>query len=213
MRPSIRISHACILFFLITNVFEARAEETSDTSIDSFLGDAEDTREIVPLNYEQLKEFHTGNIVVDSALNLSLLRTGTAYVWGGSDWNKGIDCSHFTMKVLQEVAQPYNEYLTTRDMIDIVESNGLKRVPKNQMRPGDLLVYGFYDADHNWHGHVVVLVDENYVNSNGKRGLVVGSHGGLGVEFIVYGGFPESYRDEGKLQTVLRPSSRLLTTD
>jgi hypothetical protein len=186
---------------------EVRAEEAIDTSIDAYLGDFNETRSVVSLSYDQIKRYHTNNIVIDSALNLSSLRTGTPYLWGSGDWAKGIDCSHFTMKIFQEVAQPYKEYLTTENLADISESNGLKRVPKEQMRPGDLLVYGFLDENQKWHGHVVILVDKDYTDGTGRRGLVVGSHGGLGVQFITYGGFPDVYREQGKLQAVLRLSS------
>jgi hypothetical protein len=111
------------------------------------------------------------------------------------------------MRIFQDVAQPYNEYMTTRDLANLRSANGLTRVAKNDMRPGDLLVYGFYDQDNAWHGHVVVLVDKEYVHGSGKRGLVVGSHGTFGVAFITFEGFPETYREDGKLVAVLRATN------
>ena len=55
-----------------------------------------------------------------------------------------------------------------------------------------------------WHGHVVILVDAGF-SAGGRRGLVVGSHGDLGVEFLTYDGFPDYFRERTiTLRNVLR---------
>ena len=95
--------------------------------------------------------------------------------------------------------------MTTSTLKNIKKSNGLKKVSVEEMKKGDLLVYGYYDSKGKWHGHVVVVVYESY-SAGGFQGLTVGSHGGgAGVRFITYRGFPHYYRKENvKLYNVLR---------
>lgn len=119
---------------------------------------------------------------------------GVPYVWGGGTW-AGIDCSHFTQRVYNDVGVNYGGYLTTHDMKKVNENSKFVAVSKNNMKPGDLLVYGYYGIkDKQWHGHVVVLIDKAYKSSHGKKGLTVGSHSKVGVQFVSYTGFPKFFK-------------------
>ncbi|MEZ4741667.1 MAG: NlpC/P60 family protein [Bdellovibrionota bacterium] len=199
-----------MIFFFSTSILYGAS------SADSMIGDAPlenvfkfdaGTRDVINLSVSELEGYKTGDVYLDTMLTLALLRTETVYKWGGDDWRKGVDCSHFTMKVYQDAAQYYNSYLTTSTLKNITNANGLRKVAKEDMQPGDLLVYGYYDEDGKWHGHVVILVDQSF-RENGKKGLVVGSHGGIGVKFISYTGFPEYYRSRNiTLRNILRVES------
>ena len=198
---------------LLVEEFSNKLEDNllGESPIDDFLNheDLQRNRTVVDLVYQDIKSFHLDNIYLDTLLNISLIRTGTPYKWGGSNWN-GIDCSHFTFKIYQTVGLYYSKYMTTYILKDVKDKNGLIAVPPSEMKPGDLLVYGFYDQNKQWHGHVVLLVDSNYSNEkytgDNSTGLTVGSHGdGIGVEFIIYEGFPNYYiAPYVKLRTVLR---------
>lgn len=164
-------------------------------------------RNIINFTYEEIKELEEGILWKDSLLMLSTIRQGVPYDWGGDSWISGIDCSHFTRKVMQEVGNYYHNYMTTHSLKSVRNSNGLISVPIDEATQGDLLVYGYYNSEGKWSGHVVILVDAEYFDGQ-FRGLVVGSHGGgAGVRFITFNGFPDFYRQPHlKLRNVLRVS-------
>lgn len=144
----------------------------------------------------------------DSLLYLFSVRQGVPFAWGGNSWHRGVDCSHFTMKIFQDLGAYYHNYQTTLTMKNITDSNGYYRVPIEEARFGDMLVYGTFTSPEEpgkWFGHVVILVDKDFVQDD-FRGLVIGSHGEeVGVKFISYKGFPLYYRRKDvRLYNVLR---------
>ncbi len=106
----------------------------------------------------------------------------------------------------------YDRYQATRGLAKVQESNGLVRVASwADARPGDLLVYGYFDhpeTQKGWHGHVVILIDPAG-DLTGQRGLVLGAHGGQvrQVAYVVAQGFDQQYFRESRseLRAVLRP--------
>jgi hypothetical protein len=160
---------------------------------------------IVSLDYASLRRMLPGQLAIDTAMQIGLVRRGVPYKWGGDNWVDGLDCSHFTRKIFDIGGTGYSRYMTTAQLRDHVSGDGLSMVEPHAMRPGDLLVYG-YEDDEGWHGHVVVLIDASYNHPSGLRGLVLGSHGSIGVQFVSYPGFPEYYREPHiTLRRVLRP--------
>lgn len=131
---------------------------------------------------------------------------GTPYKWGGTRMEKGIDCSNFTWQLFHSTTDSYESFLSTRTMAVLKERNGLKRVPVNESRPGDLLVYGYHNGK-KWYGHVVILIDKEGKTS-GHKGLVLGAHGGNvnAVQFITFTGYEKGYfkHPRMKLCNVLR---------
>ena len=153
-----------------------------------------------------LRSYWGDNIHHNSLLYMAFTRAGTPYVWGGYSWLKGIDCSHFTMRLFQDLGAYYTKYQTTYNLKSVRVSNGYYRVPLSAAKFGDMLVYGRENTEtKEWAGHVVILLDPDFKQDNFK-GLVVGAHGSdVGVRFISYKGFPHYYRlPEVKLHNVLR---------
>lgn len=155
-----------------------------------------------------LNEYRQGSWHYDSLLYLFKVRQGVPFAWGGNSWQRGVDCSHFTMKIFQDLGAYYHRYQTTLTMKNITDDNGYYRVSVEEARFGDMLVYGTFTSPEEpgkWFGHVVILIDKDFVQ-NGFRGLVIGSHGEeVGVRFISYKGFPFYYRRKDvRLYNVLR---------
>ncbi len=210
-----------ILLFLIIVTFSTQTfstesgSELGEYSLGDILNTSDDdgTSSVVALTYDDLKNFHTGNPYIDTVLNLSMIRQGVSYTWGGNEWMTGVDCSHFTMKVYQAVSNVYNKYYTTNMLRKIEDENGLYSVSSvDEIIPGDLLVYGQVNSEtKEWAGHVVIVVDKEYKNGD-DTGLVVGSHGGgLGVRFITYKGFPHFYKQQSSpLHKILRVRTQSL---
>ena len=157
------------------------------------------------LNKDKVMKRYLGESVhKDALLYLSYVREGTPYLFGGNNWLRGIDCSHFTMRIFQGLGLYYRTYQSTILLKGLDDENGLKSIPLDKAEFGDMLVYGFYDKGGSWNGHVVILLDSNFKRS-GFKGLVVGSHGGMGVKFLSYKGFPHYYRESSTiLRNVLR---------
>lgn len=185
-----------IYFLLLYSLSSYAIDTKGEAPIDDFFSfDGPKTREVVKFDYESLAKIKNGELAWDTLSNVGLIRVGTPYLWGGDDWIKGLDCSHFTKKILEIVGKDYAEYLVTEQLKNIKDEKGLISVPASEMKTGDMLVYGAYDAESKWHGHVVILMDADYSYQNFK-GLALGSHGTVGVQFVVYEGFPHYYRSK-----------------
>jgi len=134
--------------------------------------------------------------VWNEVVNNSWMHVGTPYEWGGDDWT-GIDCSHFTQLIWNEGRDIYPVYMQTEQLKSITKiKHGLKPINLKDATAGDLLVYGKESFFQKWRGHVVMLVAK-------KEGIVVGSHGSIGVQFIKFAGYPEAYQGY-TLKKVLR---------
>ena len=200
-----------LLLFCIS--FSAWAQPHGDKDIDALIDkklglDAQsfDNTRLI-LNKDKVMQRYKGDSIHKNVLlYLSYVREGTPYLFGGNDWTRGIDCSHFTMRIFQDFGLYYNYYQSTILLKSVVKENGLQSVSIDKAEFGDMLVYGFYERG-NWNGHVVILLDSEFKQGNFK-GLVVGSHGSIGVKFISFKGFPHYYRERStKLWNVLRLSS------
>lgn len=187
-----------------------KAQAQGEGGIDDFLaarhslGHKEHTQLIVDMDDSLFNQYRTDNIHLNTLLYLAMIRQGTPYRWGGRNWMTGVDCSNFTMKIFQDIGAYYRNFQVTHTLRGVKKSNGYYRVPLDEARAGDMLVYGSYD-DGEWNGHVVILVDRDFRHRD-FLGLVVGSHGNeVGVRFISYKGFPHYYRrPDIKLRNVLR---------
>ena len=162
-----------LVFFLLPFIFAATPEQ-GEIGIDDFLASShkvhsleeEETQLLLDVDDNLLNRYRSGNIYRDSLLYLSFIRNGTPFAWGGNDWLKGVDCSHFTMKIFQDFGAYYKDYMTTQAMKDVEDTNGYYSVSIADMKFGDMLVYGSYGEPdgrrRRWAGHVVILVDKNF---------------------------------------------------
>lgn len=168
--------------------------------------DAKDPVTVVKLSEWRLGQIGKQSESLDALLQLAKESVGVPYVWGGTRLKEGIDCSNFTWMLFKTLGKPYERFVGTRFMATIKERNGLKKVSWEEVKPGDLLVYG-YSEGKKWFGHVVILIDKSGKVS-GHPGLVLGAHGGDvdSVQFITYEGFDDGYfkHPRMKLCNVLR---------
>ena len=204
MRPYV-FALWCILLSV-----DVKAQEGGEGGIDDFLTathaleEEEQTQLIVDMDDSLFNQYRTDNIHFNTLLYLAMIRQGTPYRWGGRNWLRGVDCSNFTMKIFQDIGAYYKSFQTTYTMRKVKNSNGYYSIPIDEATAGDMLVYGAYEG-RKWNGHVVILVDRDFLHGD-FSGLVVGSHGNkVGVRFISYKGFPHYYRrPDVKLRNVLR---------
>lgn len=92
---------------------------------------------------------------------------GTPYVWGGTDLEKGVDCSGYIYSVLKDFGISVDR--TSRQM----SSNGFY-VSKDELRPGDLV---FFDSDGVNDGQVshvgMYIGDGKYIHSSSGKAYSV----------------------------------------
>lgn len=67
-------------------------------------------------------------------VNYALQFVGNPYVWGGTSLTNGVDCSGFTMKVMQKFGVSLPHYSGSQAQMG-------KGIKSSQMRPGDLIFY------------------------------------------------------------------------
>ncbi len=67
-------------------------------------------------------------------VNYALQFVGNPYVWGGTSLTNGVDCSGFTMKVLEKFGVSLPHYSGSQAQMG-------KGIKSSQMRPGDLIFY------------------------------------------------------------------------
>jgi cell wall-associated NlpC family hydrolase len=128
---------------------------------------------------------------------------GVRYKWGGTQLDKGIDCSNYTWQLYRSLGLGYDRFLSTMALSRVNRANGLRKVSFADALAGDLLVYGYRDEAGKWRGHVVILVDKDG-NTTGHRGLVLGAHGASvdGVQFVTFNGFDKGYFKDPKMRLV-----------
>ena len=162
---------------------------------------------IVPATQYLVKRASETNATINKLLQTAKPSFGVDYVWGGTQLERGIDCSNFTWQLYRKAGFPYTRFLSTMALARHKQGNGLTSISFNEARPGDLLVYGYRDENKKWHGHVVILVDKDG-KKTGHPGLVLGAHGGdiMEVQLVTYTGYKKQYfkHPRLKLLNVLR---------
>ncbi len=92
---------------------------------------------------------------------------GTPYVWGGTDLEKGVDCSGYVFAVMQKFGVTLNRNSAS------MTSNGVP-VKKSELAPGDLV---FFDTDRNGGiSHVGIYIgNDQYIHSSSgnKSGVII----------------------------------------
>jgi hypothetical protein len=156
----------------------------------------------IKLTQSQIAQLKQTSPLVRDLVKESLKSIGIPYKWGGASLEKGIDCSNFTWQLYQKVGLPYDRYLSTQFMSRIHQNGPFQRITFKKARPGDLLVYGYFE-EKQWHGHVVILMDKDG-KQTGIKGLTLGAHGGdiNAVQYITYEGFNLGYFKDPKLKLV-----------
>ena len=155
----------------------------------------------IKLSEELITQIGRGKKGLSRLLEAAQPTIGTPYIWGGTQLEKGIDCSNYTWQLYRKVGFSYKRFLGTTVLSRLKRANGLRSVPFQDARPGDLLVYGYRDDENQWYGHVVVLIDKTG-ETTGHKGLVLGAHGKpiSSVQFITYTGFEEGYFKEPRMR-------------
>ncbi|MBE6024751.1 MAG: NlpC/P60 family protein [Cellulosilyticum sp.] len=107
-----------------------------------------DNVEEIPIIEPEEVKVSTGESVVDYAKQF----IGTPYVSGGNDLNSGVDCSGFT----QQVYKHFDIQLERRSSSQYA-NNGYA-VSKSELKPGDLVFYGYGSVC-----HVAIYIGDNEV--------------------------------------------------
>lgn len=89
---------------------------------------------------------------------IAMSHIGTRYVWGGSSWTSGADCSHETYMILKEAGGYNRGYVTSQVFLTLGPQVGL-----NELQAGDCLVSP---------GHVAIYIGNDMVFSSGQTGSV-----------------------------------------
>ena len=87
---------------------------------------------------------------------------GTPYKWGGTDADRGLDCSGFVLDVVKKSSSPVELPRTARDM-----SRQGEKVEKGELLPGDLV---FFNTRRRPFSHVgIYLGDDAFVHAASGR--------------------------------------------
>lgn len=85
-------------------------------------------------------------------VDLAKSQLGVPYVWGGTAWGKGMDCSGFVQQVYKQVG--INLPRTSQQ-----QSAQLKVIPLSQAKPGDLVFWGGQGSAY----HIAIYVGNNQI--------------------------------------------------
>ena len=98
-------------------------------------------------------------------VNYALQFVGNPYVWGGTSLTNGVDCSGFTMKVLQNFGISLPHYSGSQAQMG-------KGIKSSQMRPGDLI---FYAGSNGRVNHVAMYIGGGQVvhAASAKSGIKI----------------------------------------
>lgn len=107
------------------------------------------------------------------SLAMKAYQNKVPYVWGGNSLTQGIDCSGLIQQIYRQLG--INVPRVTYD-----QAKSGKRVPLNQLRPGDLVFFNTGKADPNGigrYGHVGLYIGNGQMIDarNSKRGILKGS--------------------------------------
>lgn len=86
-------------------------------------------------------------------VNFALQYVGNSYVWGGTSLTNGVDCSGFTMRVMQQFGVSLPHYSGSQAKMG-------KAVTSGNMRPGDLIFYAGSGGQVN---HVAIYIGNGQV--------------------------------------------------
>lgn len=86
-------------------------------------------------------------------VNFALQYVGNPYVWGGTSLTNGVDCSGFTMKVMQQFGVTLPHYSGSQAKMG-------KKVTSATMKPGDLV---FYAGSNGQVNHVAIYIGNGQV--------------------------------------------------
>lgn len=106
----------------------------------------------------------TGSGIGVEIVNYALQFVGNPYVWGGTDLNNGVDCSGFTMKVMEHfgISLPHNAS---------AQANYGTKIGTNinDALPGDLIIY---------EGHVAIYLGNNSIvhAANERSGIKISTN-------------------------------------
>ena len=81
-------------------------------------------------------------------VNYALQFVGNRYVWGGTSLTNGVDCSGFTMRVMEKFGVSLPHYSGSQAQMG-------KKVPSATMKPGDLI---FYAGSNGKVNHVAIYI-------------------------------------------------------
>ena len=156
---------------------------------------------VVPATDSLVRKAAAGDETIHRLLETALPTIGVPYRWGGTQLQKGIDCSNYIWQLYRAIGRPYDRFLSTTALSRLKRSNGLRKISFEDAVAGDLLVYGYRDEAKRWRGHVVILVDKDG-STTGHKGLVLGAHGGTvdEVQFVTFTGFDDGYFKSPKMR-------------
>lgn len=104
-----------------------------------------------------------GEEIVDYGLQF----IGTPYVWGGSNLQKGVDCSGFTQEV-------YKAFGVEISRVSYMQAEDGMTVSKQQLRTGDLVFFDTQGKNNGNISHVGIYMDDNqFIHSDGTNGVMV----------------------------------------
>ena len=99
-------------------------------------------------------------------INTAMQYLGCPYVYGGNSLTKGIDCSGFVKQIFAKYG--YTVPRTSKEYPNV----GTK-VPLNQIKPGDILIYKYGSRI----GHVAIYIGNGQIihAANDKQGVCIGN--------------------------------------
>lgn len=128
----------------------SKYDNASDTQVQQGNGQMNqtgDTNKNVDLNLPSDLSSVRSKIV-----DLAKSQLGVPYVWGGTSWGKGMDCSGFVQQVYKQVG--INLPRTSQQ-----QSAQLKVIPLSQAKPGDLVFWGGQGTAY----HIAIYIGNNQI--------------------------------------------------
>lgn len=137
-------------------------DETNNDSMDKIIGNQSQQNNNQNDNQNNNQGNSNKNVDLNLPNDLSSVRQkivdlaksqlGVPYVWGGTAWGKGMDCSGFVQQVYKQVG--INLPRTSQQ-----QSAQLKVIPLSQAKPGDLVFWGGQGTAY----HIAIYVGNNQI--------------------------------------------------
>lgn len=142
-----------------------RTSSTSFISVQNY-GNSQYSTEV---NDDAKKEIQKTSEMRRKLVNFALSKVGGTYVYGGTNFDTGVDCSAFVMLSYRHIGK-------TLSRTAAAQKNDCQSISRNQLKPGDLL---FYTGDDGGIGHVTMYIGGNQVvhASSSKTGIIVSDIG------------------------------------